>query len=203
MPPKPKPTENVRSIMSFFKPRNDAAPPSLPISPPAHENYSVSASAPGPPRTSPINNSGPTSTSSVVITPRSDVDPADPSPSSVSVIPSSTSSVSNVPDAAQLSPVVASDHSFLDSSFSHRGPDGTWDEYPKAHCAIIATSMAAQPSGGRVHLPAGPFEVRWGSEATSERMRKIPSEGIIQVCRPNVAMNIVLICEHSLTLPLS
>jgi len=76
----------------------------------------------------------------------------------------------------------ADDH-FFGSTFSHRGPNGGWEVYDAAANLAIAKAMTASPNGGSVLLPNAPsFEVRWGTAATSTKMPKMPTTGLIQVC---------------------
>ena len=64
-------------------------------------------------------------------------------------------------------------------AFSHN--DGSsWEPYLDDDAQKIGSAMSATPDGGIIHLTTGPFEVRWGSQATSERMPTPPSD-IIQV----------------------
>ena len=58
-------------------------------------------------------------------------------------------------------------------TFSHRmGPDSPWEQYPAHQCLVIEEAMRAKPSGGSVRLSEHlPFEVRWGTKATSSRLR--------------------------------
>ena len=66
-------------------------------------------------------------------------------------------------------------------SFSHKSPDGTWTSYSADVAALIHAAQAAKPAGGRLALPSGPFELRWGVEATSKKLSKPPPTGMIQV----------------------
>jgi len=58
-------------------------------------------------------------------------------------------------------------------TFSHRmGPDSPWEQFPAHQCLVIEEAMRAKPSGGCVRLSEHlPFEVRWGTKATSSRLR--------------------------------
>ncbi len=68
-------------------------------------------------------------------------------------------------------------------TFSHRmGPDSPWEPYPAHQCLVIEEAMRAKPSGGCVRLSDHlPFEIRWGTKATSSRLRGIPTTRMIQV----------------------
>ena len=61
-------------------------------------------------------------------------------------------------------------------TFSHRmGPDSPWEQFPAHQCLVIEEAMRAKPSGGSVRLSEHlPFEVRWGTKATSQPVRKSP-----------------------------
>ena len=61
-------------------------------------------------------------------------------------------------------------------TFSHRmGPDAPWEKYPAHLCLVIEEAMRAKPSGGSVRLSEHlPFEIRWGTKATSQPVRKSP-----------------------------
>ena len=61
-------------------------------------------------------------------------------------------------------------------TFSHRmGPDAPWEPYPAHQCLVIEEAMRAKPSGGSVRLSEHlPFEIRWGTKATSQPVRKSP-----------------------------
>ena len=61
-------------------------------------------------------------------------------------------------------------------TFSHRmGPDAAWEPYPPHQCLVIEEAMRARPSGGSVRLSEHlPFEIRWGTKATSQPVRKSP-----------------------------
>ena len=66
-----------------------------------------------------------------------------------------------------------SDRRIMASAYFHSPNLGTsWDAYDATTNQLISSAMAARPAGGTVALPGGPFEVRWGSEATSSKMRK-------------------------------
>ena len=65
--------------------------------------------------------------------------------------------------------------------FSHKDPSGRWEQYTPAHSAEIAAAMAKEPSGGIVTLSGIPFEVRFGSQATSRLMPQPPATNMIQV----------------------
>ena len=65
--------------------------------------------------------------------------------------------------------------------FSHQGPDGAWEPYVAARCLEIQAAIDAQGPDGAVQLDGIPFEVRWGSRATSSRVATPPEEGMIQV----------------------
>ena len=54
--------------------------------------------------------------------------------------------------------------------FSHQGPDGAWEPYDAARCLEISAAMEAQGPDGAIQLDGIPFEVRWGSRATSSRV---------------------------------
>ena len=54
--------------------------------------------------------------------------------------------------------------------FSHQGPDGSWENYDAARCEEIARAIKDQGPDGAVQLAGIPFEVRWGSKATSSRV---------------------------------
>ena len=58
-------------------------------------------------------------------------------------------------------------------TFSHRmGPEAAWEPYPPHQCLVIEEAMRARPSGGSVRLSEHlPFEIRWGTKATSSRLR--------------------------------
>lgn len=76
---------------------------------------------------------------------------------------------------------VASDESGL-AVYSQQDPrTRAWTAYSDRMCVLIADAEAQQPDGGTLRLPGLPFEVRWGGEATSYRMRARPSTGFIQV----------------------
>ena len=68
--------------------------------------------------------------------------------------------------------------------YSHRGPGG-WEAYSPEQCGAIERAMAAAPAGGRLKLdlPAGlAFEVRWGDQAESGKMKRDHCKtGIMQV----------------------
>ena len=68
-------------------------------------------------------------------------------------------------------------------TFSHRmGPDSPWEQFPAHQCLVIEEAMRARPSGGSVRLSEHlPFEIRWGTKATSSRLRCIPTTRMIQV----------------------
>ena len=65
--------------------------------------------------------------------------------------------------------------------FSHQGPDGAWEPYDAARCLEIQAAIDAQGVDGAIQLEGIPFEVRWGSRATSSRVATPPDEGMIQV----------------------
>ena len=75
--------------------------------------------------------------------------------------------------------------------FSHQGPDGAWEPYDAARCLEISAAMEAQGPDGAVQLDGIPFEVRWGSRATSSRVATPPEEGMIQVNLKNDNTRIV------------
>ena len=54
--------------------------------------------------------------------------------------------------------------------FSHQGPDGAWEPYDAARCLEIQAAIDAQGPDGAIQLDGIPFEVRWGSRATSSRV---------------------------------
>lgn len=84
-------------------------------------------------------------------------------------------------DKANQGTCGADDH-FFGSTFSHRNSSGTWEVYSAATNKAIATAMTASPSGGSVFVSdASSFEVRWGTAATSTKMPKMPTTGLIQV----------------------
>ena len=68
-------------------------------------------------------------------------------------------------------------------SYFHSPDHGnTWEPYDANTNALISFEMASQPDGGVVALPGGlPFEVRWGSAASSSKMRKPPPTHMMQV----------------------
>lgn len=57
----------------------------------------------------------------------------------------------------------------------------SWTPFSEHICAIIADEQDQRPGGGSLRLPNLPFEVKWGSEATSPRMLTAPASGMIQV----------------------
>ena len=75
--------------------------------------------------------------------------------------------------------------------FSHQGPDGAWEPYDAARCLEIQAAIDAQGPDGAVQLDGIPFEVRWGSRATSSRVATPPEEGMIQVNLKNDNTRIV------------
>ena len=75
--------------------------------------------------------------------------------------------------------------------FSHQGPDGAWEPYDAARCLEIQAAIDAQGPDGAVQLDGIPFEVRWGSRATSSRVATPPDEGMIQVNLKNDNTRIV------------
>ena len=76
--------------------------------------------------------------------------------------------------------------------FEHRDPGGGWSPYDAQCTAAIAAAMGNYPNGGAVNLPGGiPFEVRWGTQATSAKMPTPPPEGIIQVNPKNQNTRVV------------
>ena len=56
-----------------------------------------------------------------------------------------------------------------------------WERYDDAASERISRAFAAAPAGGVVALEGLPFEVRWGSAATSRRLARRPYSGVIQV----------------------
>ena len=75
--------------------------------------------------------------------------------------------------------------------FSHQGPDGAWEPYDAARCLEIQAAIDAQGPDGAIQLDGIPFEVRWGSRATSSRVATPPDEGMIQVNLKNDNTRIV------------
>jgi len=67
--------------------------------------------------------------------------------------------------------------------FEHQAPSGRWEAYNHKLASIIERAMALNPASGFVHLPDIPFEVRWGANATSQKMPHAPPTGMIQVNR--------------------
>lgn len=68
--------------------------------------------------------------------------------------------------------------------FSHRfNPSSAWESYGEEQNALIANAIRSQGwEGGAVRLEFGlPFEVRWGSRATSQFMPTTPDTKMIQV----------------------
>ena len=78
------------------------------------------------------------------------------------------------------------------TGFEHRDPGGGWTPYDAQCTAAIAAAMGNCPAGGAVNLPGGiPFEVRWGTQATSAKMPTPPPEGMIQVNTANQNTRVV------------
>ena len=91
--------------------------------------------------------------------------------------------VSSTP-AAVTAPSMAPSQTQLPTTtcgYSHCAADGTWEAYPPEIASQISAAKAAYPDGGRLTLPGGGFQVRWGIEATSTRMPKTPDTTMIQV----------------------
>lgn len=65
-------------------------------------------------------------------------------------------------------------------AFSHNSGNGDWVSYSESDAEKIGSAMSATPDGGKVSL-SPPFEVRWGSSATSKKMPTSPDTKIIQV----------------------
>lgn len=74
--------------------------------------------------------------------------------------------------------------------FSHKGPDGEWTSYPVDTAQEIGAAFAQNSNGGTISI-SPPFEVRWGSEATSSKMKKTPDTGMIQVNTANQNTRVV------------
>ena len=69
--------------------------------------------------------------------------------------------------------------------FSHQGPDGAWEPYDAARCLEIQAAIDAQGPDGAVQLEGIPFEVRWGSRATSSRVATcVEIKFTARSCRP-------------------
>ena len=69
--------------------------------------------------------------------------------------------------------------------FSHQGPDGSWTPYDASRCEEIAKAMKEQGIDGAVQLAGIPFEVRWGSRATSSRVATcVEIKFTARSCRP-------------------
>ena len=64
--------------------------------------------------------------------------------------------------------------------FDHQGPDGTWTPFRAEDCLKIKKAMDKNDDGV-VKLDGVPFEVRWGSKATSKKMPARPDTAMIQV----------------------
>ena len=64
--------------------------------------------------------------------------------------------------------------------FDHQGPDGTWTPFRAEDCLKIKKAMDKNDDGV-VKLDGVPFEVRWGSKATSKKMPTRPDTDMIQV----------------------
>ena len=68
------------------------------------------------------------------------------------------------------------------TSYSHLEPrTSSWMPFSTHISRLIADAQAASSDGGQLRLPDLPFEVRWGSRATSWRMPQAPPTGMIQV----------------------
>ena len=68
------------------------------------------------------------------------------------------------------------------TSYSNLEPrTNSWMPYSTHISSLIAAAHAGSTDGGQLRLPDLPFEVRWGSRATSWRMPQAPPTGMIQV----------------------
>ena len=67
------------------------------------------------------------------------------------------------------------------ATFSHRAQGAEWTPYAPAQNTLIAAAIANSPEGGALPLPGIPFEVRWGSSATSERCHAPPPTASLHV----------------------
>ena len=77
-------------------------------------------------------------------------------------------------------------------AFSHHNPrTDDWTPYSDHLSDLIAEAQQRQPAGGTLQLPDLPFEVRWGSEATSWRMHQAPRSAMIQVNTTTFATRVV------------
>jgi hypothetical protein len=105
--------------------------------------------------------------------------PAPPVILTLPVVPARTtvsaSSVAPAPSVAQQLTALLTD------TFEHYNPAGIWESsYGKDGNFIIVEAVSQSPGGCRVSLPIAHFEIRWGSECTSEHMPE-PTTGFIHV----------------------
>ena len=84
--------------------------------------------------------------------------------------------------AAAVEEQVAAEHGPTTQQYFHVAPDGKEEPYSPEVCQRLQMAMATMPGGGRLTVASSlPFEVRWGSEATSQKLSQPPPSGIIQV----------------------